>query len=108
VSVRAVVRQTLEPEFAVFEARDGTEALAACRLARPSIVLVDLMIPGGMNGQQFIAQYRREGGRAKLLLCTGNQAADEIARELKVDGVIKKPIDVENLAPTLRALSSSG
>lgn len=107
VAIRAVVRQALEPEFAVFEARDATEAVAACRLVNPSIVMVDLLLPGGMSGQQFIGQYRRDGGRAKLLLFTGNQAADQIARELKVDGVIKKPFNVETLAADLRAFSSS-
>jgi CheY-like chemotaxis protein len=108
VGIRAVVREALEPEFSVFEARDAEEALRACRLAAPSIILVDLLLPGGMSGQQFITRYRRDGGRAKLVLFTGNPAADQIAREVKADGVIKKPFDVEKLAPELRALGTQG
>lgn len=49
-AVRALVRVTLEDDdYRIFEAADGVEALQKIRDEHPSLVLLDIMMPG-MNG----------------------------------------------------------
>jgi DNA-binding response OmpR family regulator len=101
-AIRASLREALEPEFIVLEARDGAEALASSRLVHPAIVLMDLRLPGGMSGADFVREYRRDGGCARLLLFTADPDARELARSLQADGVIEKPFDLDELTATLR------
>jgi CheY-like chemotaxis protein len=49
-AVRALVRVTLEDDdYRILEAGDGVEALEKVRAESPSLVLLDIMMPG-MNG----------------------------------------------------------
>jgi CheY-like chemotaxis protein len=49
-AVRALVRVTLEDDdYHILEAADGVEALETIRAEHPSLVLLDIMMPG-MNG----------------------------------------------------------
>ena len=57
--VRAAIRMVLETEvYEVVESGDGADALAKLRGgARPSLILLDLMMPG-MNGWEFMDEVR--------------------------------------------------
>jgi signal transduction histidine kinase/DNA-binding response OmpR family regulator len=56
--MREVLRRTLEKEgWAVREAANGREALAALAEARPELILLDLMMPE-MDGFQFVDEVR--------------------------------------------------
>jgi GAF domain-containing protein/CheY-like chemotaxis protein/anti-sigma regulatory factor (Ser/Thr protein kinase) len=58
-TVRQLLRRMLESEgYAVVEAENGRGALATLREARPSVVLLDLMMPE-MDGFEFVAELRR-------------------------------------------------
>ena len=49
--MRMLVRASLEQaEFQVEEACDGTQALTAFELFKPEIILMDVMMPGGIDG----------------------------------------------------------
>ena len=53
-SVRSVLRDVLTDEFMMFEASDAMEALQKSRSVQPTAILVDLSLPGGIDGQAFI------------------------------------------------------
>jgi GAF domain-containing protein/CheY-like chemotaxis protein len=58
-TVRQLLRRMLEAEgYAVIEAENGRAALGALSDARPSVVLLDLMMPE-MDGFEFVAELRR-------------------------------------------------
>jgi len=69
---------------------------------RPDVILLDLFLSGGMNGGEFLAEYRRSGGRAKVIVISGAARADPIARDLVVDEFIGKPFDLERLLESVR------
>src|SRR5690349_4170946 len=61
--IRRSLKETLEDEaYIVFTASTGAEALDLLRQMgqRPSLILLDLMMPG-MNGWRFLEEMRREG-----------------------------------------------
>jgi CheY-like chemotaxis protein len=58
-TVRQLLRRMLESEgYAVLEADNGRAALGALAEARPSVILLDLMMPE-MDGFEFVAELRR-------------------------------------------------
>jgi CheY-like chemotaxis protein len=49
--IRELVSATLETEeYTVFEAADGTKAIATALLERPDFIIMDVMLPGKING----------------------------------------------------------
>ncbi len=55
-----------------------------------------------MNGGEFLAEYRRSGGRAKVIVISGAARGDVIARDLVVDEFIGKPFNLERLLESVR------
>ncbi len=99
--VRKAARRILETlGFAVREAGDGAEALAACRAAMPDAVLLDWNMPV-MDGLSFLRAARAEFGpdRPAVVLCTTEAAIDRIVEALEAGAqeYIMKPFDEELL-----------
>ena len=95
--VRKVARRMLEKQgFLVEEARDGAEALAACRRRLPRAVLLDWNMPV-MNGLQFLCAARAEFGpdHPVIVLCTTESDMEQIVRALEegAQEYIMKPFD---------------
>lgn len=52
--IRRLLSITLGKEYEIMEAEDGVSALEAIRRHRPEIVLLDVMMPGEMDGLQVL------------------------------------------------------
>jgi two-component system chemotaxis response regulator CheY len=105
-TVRKAARRILEKlGFAVAEAGDGAEALAACRAALPQVVLLDWNMPV-MDGITFLRHARAEFGpdRPAVVLCTTEAAMDRIVEALGAGAqeYIMKPFDEELLRDKFR------
>jgi CheY-like chemotaxis protein len=88
--------------YEVAAAATGYLALGEVERRDPDLILLDLFLSGGMNGGEFLAQYRRSGGRAKVIVISGAARADPIARDLVVDEFVGKPFDLERLLESVR------
>ena len=79
--IRVLCRVNLElGGFAVTEACDGVEALAAVRAERPDVVFLDLMMPN-MDGWETLAALRSDEATADLpviLLTARTSEEDQI------------------------------
>ena len=91
----------LETEgYRVATARDGQEALD--RIAGglcPSVILLDLMMPG-MNGFDFYAELRRLEGpaaHAPVIVISATRELGRHAAELGAEDFIAKPYDLQLL-----------
>jgi CheY-like chemotaxis protein len=91
-----------ENGYEVATAATGYLALGEVAKRDPDVILLDLFLSGGMNGGEFLGQYRRSGGRAKVIVISGAARADPIARDLIVDEFVGKPFDLERLLESVR------
>lgn len=91
-----------ENGYEVATAATGHLALEEVARRDPDLILLDLFLSGGMNGGEFLAQYRRAGGRARVIVISGAARADPIARDLVVDEYVGKPFDLERLLESVR------
>jgi len=80
--------------FDVVQATDGIDALSCMYAARPSVVLIDLMMPR-MNGLEVLAQMRNERALAEVPVVAMSGDANMLARA-KIAGAneaLHKPVD---------------
>lgn len=79
----------------VLQAADGPAALQLARAERPRVVLLDVMLPGEMDGLAVLRALRADPRTRHLPVCmltARGQASDEqLARGLGADGYIRKP-----------------
>ncbi|WEJ61833.1 response regulator transcription factor [Thiomicrorhabdus lithotrophica] len=58
--IRKLVKMTLAAEdFEVLEAKNGVEALAIAQKKIPDVIILDVMMPGELNGIDVCKQLRR-------------------------------------------------
>jgi diguanylate cyclase (GGDEF)-like protein/PAS domain S-box-containing protein len=108
VITRSLARETLEQgNFVVEEAEDGEAGLSAFERLRPSIVLLDVMMPA-LDGFEACAALRElEGGEhIPVLMMTGLDDAESINRAFEVGATdfITKPIAWPMLVHRVRYL----
>ena len=64
--IRELIRLTLElGDWDVHEAADGPSGLAAAQRLSPDIVLLDVMMPGGMDGLAVCERLPRGGSHVR-------------------------------------------
>ncbi len=99
------LRYSLEREgFRVSLSGDGASAIEAVRHDRPTLVLLDLVLPG-MTGFDVCRLIRRESNVPILILtCRGSEADRVTGLELGADGYMTKPFSVPELVWRVRAM----
>lgn len=84
----------------VLHAEDGKKAVAIAEREKPSLVLMDLHLPG-LDGFQVADQIRTREGLAEVpilaLTASVMQADRDAARQAGFEGYIEKPLDVKFL-----------
>lgn len=97
---------SLDPHFEVRTAEGGEQAIAMAIEWRPSLVLLDVMMPG-MDGPQVLDRLRADSRTAAIpvVFVTARVQRSEIHdfRTLDAIGVIAKPFDPITLAAQVRA-----
>ena len=102
--IREVAKLLLEIEgYRVATASDGADAWKQVNESeRPSLILLDLMMPR-MDGEQFIKALRASPlANIPVVIMSGQNAADDKAKELAADDCLTKPTDLEQLLRTVR------
>jgi CheY-like chemotaxis protein len=88
----------------VHVAHDGVAGLAAARVHRPDVMLVDIGLPG-MNGYDFARAIRRDpnlGGVTLVALTGYGRSEDKVeAAAAGFDRHLVKPVDADTLGDVL-------
>jgi DNA-binding response OmpR family regulator len=58
--IRRMMHIALGEDFNLLEAEDGSTALDMVRQHKPDVVLLDVMMPGGLDGLQVLDQIRAD------------------------------------------------
>lgn len=82
--------------YAVDVAVNGEEALAYLRDRRPSLVVLDLVMPV-MNGPQLLERLRREGLARGVPVAVMTAAMPGASSLPQADAYLSKPFDLEEL-----------
>ncbi len=98
--IRDAIAELLSEEgYEVQGARDGAEALTKARACHPSLVLLDLMMPG-MNGWEFRAKQRGDPELAAIPVVV----LSALGRVPGVDAAayLQKPFELDDLLSAVR------
>jgi CheY-like chemotaxis protein len=109
VDIRELVAMILgDVGYDTTTAASGREALDACLASPPALALLDVSMPGELNGLQVVEAMRADPRTAgvPILLLTALAQEDDVARGLRTgaDGYIVKPFDPEQLIEQIGAL----
>jgi DNA-binding response OmpR family regulator len=103
--LRHLVKSYLVQEgFQVATAADGRDALFVARQEKPSLIILDLMMPE-MGGYEFMRVYAREGDAPIILLTAKIEENDKVVGlELGADDYVTKPFSLRELTARVRAV----
>jgi CheY-like chemotaxis protein len=91
--------------FDVSTAQNAEQALGALEMHIPSLILMDIQLPG-MDGLQLTRHLRRDASLNAVPIVAFTASAikgdEEIARASGCDGYVTKPINTRTLAGILR------
>ncbi|KEQ05707.1 PAS domain-containing sensor histidine kinase [Pseudorhizobium pelagicum] len=103
---RIAVSRLTDLGYAVVEAENGVQALAKLRENKDiALLFTDVVMPGGMTGDELAQIVRAEHPHVKVLFTSGYAEPEIAGRELAVSGSwLKKPYTARELALRLREL----
>jgi two-component system alkaline phosphatase synthesis response regulator PhoP len=94
--------------FRVLTARDGQTALTVARHERPDLIVLDLMLPGGMDGLDVCRSVRQDavfGDVPIIMLTARDEEMDRlIGLELGADDYVTKPFSPREVVARVRAV----
>jgi two-component system alkaline phosphatase synthesis response regulator PhoP len=94
--------------FRVLTARDGQTALTVARHERPDLIVLDLMLPGGLDGLDVCRSVRQDaalGDVPIIMLTARDEEADRlIGLELGADDYVTKPFSPREVVARVRAV----
>ncbi|OYT73332.1 MAG: hypothetical protein CFK52_01805 [Chloracidobacterium sp. CP2_5A] len=107
LTVRRVITQTLESSgYRVVTAADGYEALAKLKEVKADLVILDVALPGGMDGYQLCRQIRAEKSRRSVpvvMLSSRESLFDKVQSRLAgATQYMTKPFKTEDLVLSIR------
>lgn len=97
--------------FAVRIAFSGQEGITAVREAVPDLVMLDLQMPGGLDGWQTLKQMKQIASGIRVVIVTGStpdRGLEQLAIQEWAIGIITKPIGVDALVPKLQEFLKGG
>lgn len=104
--IMRTVRLYLEQaSFEVVWASEGTQGLAAFRHEKPALVILDLNLPGQLDGLEVCRALRRDSNVPIIMLTARTEEADRlIGLELGADDYIPKPFSPREVVARVRAV----
>jgi len=111
VDIRKLIRVSVGGAYEVVEAENGVRALQLIREYRPSLVLLDIMMPGEVDGLQVLDVIRSDA-RLKhipvILVTARGQATDcDLGMSRGADAYFIKPFSPGLLLTSIEALTQT-
>jgi len=98
--IRLMVVRMLGEDYTVLEAADGEEAVILTRMHKPSLVLMDILMPG-KDGYSACHEIKTAPETRSIpvvmVSAIGHKLNERLSAEVGADGYITKPFSVEGL-----------
>ena len=95
VDIRRLLSITLGRQFEILEAESGTAALFAVRRYHPRVVLLDVMMPGELDGLQVLDAIKADPATRDtivgMVMAPGQLVDSELAKKRGADAYFVKP-----------------
>ncbi len=102
--IRLLASRLLSDKFVVLEASDGAEAVDMARQHKPSLILMDIMMPN-MDGYAACSTIKTDQSTKNIpvimLTGLGFELNKKLAETVGADGYITKPFTLEKLLETI-------
>jgi CheY-like chemotaxis protein len=110
--IRRLIRWTLEFEdYEIHEAANGPRGLELARELKPDLVLLDVMMPGGLDGFQVCDQIKADPALQRttvVILTARSQQRDRQASDRAgADAFLAKPFSPLQLVDTVSGMLKS-
>ena len=92
--IRRLIRMTLEFEsYDIFEAADGERGLFMAQQVQPDLVLLDVMMPGSVDGLQVCRMLKAQAKPPRILLLTARGRSEDLEAGMQAgsDAYLVKP-----------------
>ena len=109
--LRRLVKLTMELDgFEVFEAENGQRGIEMIRVVKPSVILMDAMMPGRLDGFQACEKVKSSNPEIIVVMLTARaQESDrKLADQVGADAYITKPFSPIMLLEMIGRLNSEG
>ena len=106
--IRRLICITLGAAFEVFEAEDGVTGLEIARREKPDLAVLDVMMPGGVDGLQLLDSIKTdpELQHMRVIMVTARGQASDQDKALKhgADSYFVKPFSPLQLVAAIKNL----
>lgn len=110
--IRRLIRVTLGKSFEVLEAEDGVTGLDIVRRMKPDLVVLDVMMPGQLDGMQVLDAIRADAELSKIrviMVTARGQVRDyEDGMQRGADAYFIKPFSPLQLVAAIKELLAQG
>jgi len=102
--IRNFFSETLA-EYRILTAKSGEEALEVIKTERPGLVLLDLKMPGGMDGLETLKHIRKKDKALAVVILTayGTPEVKRQAMRLGAQGLMPKPFELSQIKAVIEA-----
>jgi len=102
--IRRLLRTVLEAdEFEVVEAPDGDAALAALEDLKPTVIVLDVMMPG-LDGVEVCRRIDHRAAKVVMLTARDDPDLERAARDAGADAFLTKPFSSVELLDLVERL----
>ncbi len=101
-----LVREVLSAVgYKVVSAGDGNEALETLAIEQPDLILLDILLPGGMDGYEICSQVREFSAVPIVMLTAKAQEVDMLhGFDVGADDYLTKPFSAKELIARVKAV----
>ena len=104
--IRRLIHLTLGKRYEIHEASNAAEALAIAAEQKPDAMILDIMMPGDMNGIDVLKQVKGDevlkGAFVVMVTAKGQQSDFELAINAGADAYLIKPFSPLQLMALLQ------
>lgn len=99
-SIRSSLKGVLEDEdFKVYTANSGEEALEKLQSLKPDVILLDVLMPGGIDGIETLRRIKNIEPDSAVIIITGHGTIDMTVTAMEMGALdfIEKPLSVDRI-----------